>query len=210
MSLKLFGDIVFVIALKCIFLMIRLTMQNCLKNTQKTLGRHLGLILLLASGLMAGCASSYSESFKTALGSTFRPYRPDMVQGNFISKEQASRLKLGMDREEIKVILGTPLLSDPMHANRWDYVFAFKRGRADIVEQRRVTLYFEKDVLAKIEGDELPTEHELIAEIDGIKGERRQPKTNLPELDAKSNGPAVQTVPNPTSGVGIPKGDTRN
>jgi outer membrane protein assembly factor BamE len=184
-------------------------MQNCLKNTQKTLGKRLGLLVFLASGLLAGC-TGINERFKDTLGATFRPYRPDMVQGNFISKEQASRLKLGMDREEVKVILGTPLLSDPMHANRWDYIFAFKRGSNQIVEQRRVTLYFEKDVLAKIDGDELPTEHELIAEIDGIKGERRQPKTNVRELDAKPNAATVQTVPNPTSGVGIPKGDTRN
>jgi outer membrane protein assembly factor BamE len=97
-----------------------------------------------------------------------------------------------------------------MHANRWDYVFAFKRGRADLVEQRHMTVYFENDIVAKIDSDELPTEHELIAEIDGIKSGRREVKPTAQELDGKPDTPTVQTVPNPTSGVGIPRGDTRN
>jgi outer membrane protein assembly factor BamE len=134
-----------------------------------------------------------------------------MVQGNFISKEQLERLKLGMDREEVKVVLGTPLITSVMHPNRWDYVFAFKRGDTQLVEQRQVTLIFEKDLLQKINADDLPTEYELIAEIDGIKSSGRvQRKAIAPELESQHPAPTVQTIPNPTQGIGIPPGDTRN
>ena len=79
-----------------------------------------------------------------------------------------------------------------------------------MVEQRQVTLFFEKEALAKIQADDLPTEYELIAEIDGIKAARPQRKPVARELDSKNTGPTVETVPNPTQGIGIPRGDTRN
>ncbi len=190
--------------------MIRLTMQICLKNLKKIV--QLGATAVFVVGLTA-CSglTTFSDDSKTKLGKVFKPYRPDMVQGNFISKEQLDRLKLGMDREEVKVILGTPLLTSVMHTNRWDYVFAFKRGDTQLVEQRQVTLFFEKEALVKINAGDLPTEYELIAEIDGIKAARPQRKPVAKELDGGPRPAAtVETVPNPTQGVGIPKGDTRN
>jgi outer membrane protein assembly factor BamE len=215
MSLKLFGDIVFVIALKSIFLIIRLTMQICLKTTKNSpvlKGLVLSTLVLLMTGLSA-CSglTTISEGSKSKIGQVFKPYRPDMVQGNFISKEQLDRVKVGMDREEVKAILGTPLLNSAMHTNRTDYVFAFKRGDTQLVDQRQVTLIFEKDLLKEIKADQLPTEYELIAEIDGIKSERRpQRKAVAKELEGEHRAPTVQTVPNPTQGLGIPPGDTRN
>lgn len=215
MSLKLFGDIVFVIVLKSIFLMIRLTMQICLKNIKNTpflKGLAVSAVVLLAGGLTA-CSglTTISDGSKSKIGQVFKPYRPDMVQGNFISKEQLDRVKVGMDREEIKVILGTPLLNSVMHPNRSDYVFAFKRGDTQLVDQRQVTLIFEKDLLKEIKADQLPTEYELIAEIDGIKSDRRpQRKAVAKELEGEHRTPTVETVPNPTQGLGIPRGDTRN
>ena len=189
--------------------MIRLTMQICLKNLKNI--AKVGAAALFVLGLTA-CSglTTISDDSKSKIGKVFKPYRPDMVQGNFISKEQLERLKVGMDREEVKVILGTPLLTSVMHTNRWDYVFAFKRGDTQLVEQRQVTLFFEKEALAKIQADDLPTEYELIAEIDGIKGARPQRKPVARDLDSKNTGPKVETVPNPTQGVGIPRGDTRN
>jgi outer membrane protein assembly factor BamE len=155
--------------------------------------------------------TTFSEDSKSKLGKVLKPYRPDMVQGNFISKEQLERLRLGMDREEVKVVLGTPLIASVMHPNRWDYVFAFKRGDTQLVEQRQVTLIFEKDLLKKINADDLPTEYELIAEIDGIKSSSRvQRKAVATELESQHPAPTVQTIPNPTQGIGIPPGDVRH
>jgi len=175
----------------------------------------IGKWVLLACALvgLSACKNltNLSEDSKSKLGKVLKPYRPDMVQGNFISKEQLEKIKLGMDREEVKVVLGTPLITSVMHPNRWDYVFAFKRGDTQLVEQRQVTLMFEKDLLIKINADDLPTEYELIAEIDGIKSSRRaQRKAVAPELESQHPAPTVQTIPNPTQGIGIPPGDTRN
>jgi outer membrane protein assembly factor BamE len=186
-------------------------------NTRKPSGAAfaLGKWVLLACALagLTACQSftKFNEDSKSKLGKILKPYRPDIVQGNFISKEQLERLKLGMDREEVKVVLGTPLITSVMHPNRWDYVFAFKRGDTQLVEQRQVTLLFEKDLLKKINADDLPTEYELIAEIDGIKSSSRvQRKAVAPELESQHPAPTVQTIPNPTQGIGIPPGDTRN
>ena len=189
-------------------------MYSNIRNTSG-LTFSLGKWVVLACALvgLTACKSmtTFSEDSKSKLGKVLKPYRPDMVQGNFISKEQLERLKLGMDREEVKVVLGTPLITSVMHPNRWDYVFAFKRGDTQLVEQRQVTLMFEKDLLKKITADDLPTEYELIAEIDGIKSSSRvQRKAVAPELESQHPAPTVQTIPNPTQGIGIPPGDTRN
>ena len=204
------------IAVKSTFYKTRLTMQM-----YSNIGNTSGLTFTLGKWVVLACAlvgltacksmTTFSEDSKSKLGKVLKPYRPDMVQGNFISKEQLDRLKLGMDREEVKVILGTPLITSVMHPNRWDYVFAFKRGDTQLVEQRQVTLMFEKDLLKKITADDLPTEYELIAEIDGIKASRRpQRRAVSPELESQHAAPTVQTIPNPTQGIGIPRGDTRN
>jgi outer membrane protein assembly factor BamE len=189
-------------------------MYSNIRNTSGltfTLGKWVVLACALVGLTACQSFTKFNEDSKSKLGQVFKPYRPDMVQGNFISKEQLARLKLGMDREEVKVVLGTPLITSVMHPNRWDYVFAFKRGDTQVVEQRRVTLMFEKDLLKKINADELPTEYELIAEIDGIKSSRKaQRKAVSPELESQHAAPTVQTIPNPTQGIGIPPGDTRN
>ena len=80
-----------------------------------------------------------------------------------------------MTRDQVQFLLGTPLLTDVFHANRWDYVFSFKRGNTQVVQQRRFTVFFDNDRLVRFGGDELPSEYELIAEIDGMK---RTPEAN--------------------------------
>jgi outer membrane protein assembly factor BamE len=203
-------------AVKSTFYKTRLTMQmySNIRNTSGltfTLGKWVVLACALVGLTACKSMTTFSEDSKSKLGKVLKPYRPDMVQGNFISKEQLERLKLGMDREEVKVVLGTPLITSVMHPNRWDYVFAFKRGDTQLVEQRQVTLMFEKDLLKKITADDLPTEYELIAEIDGIKASRRpQRKAVTQDLESQHPAPTVQTIPNPTQGIGIPPGETRN
>ena len=142
----------------------------------------------------------------------FRPYVPDIVQGNFVSSEQYSKLKLGMTREQVRQILGTPLLADYFHANRWDYVFEFKRNGQVVGKDRRITLFFDGDKLVKFEGDALPTDVELVAEIDNyakakrsfwdvVTGSNKPPVTpplEQPELLVPSktdNLPAGTTIP---------------
>jgi outer membrane protein assembly factor BamE len=82
-------------------------------------------------------------------------YKLDINQGNYITQDQVDRLKTGQTRQQVKTTLGTPLVADPFHANRWDYVYEFRRqGRT--LEHRQFTVYFVDDKLARWEGDEVP------------------------------------------------------
>ncbi len=124
--------------------------------------------VLAAATLLTAACSTYDSTSRT-IANAITPYRINIVQGNFVSREAASQLREGMTREQVKFLLGTPLLTDVFHGNRWDYVFSFRRGNTPVVQQRRYTVFFDGDKLVKFGGDELPSEYELIAEIDGMK-----------------------------------------
>jgi outer membrane protein assembly factor BamE (lipoprotein component of BamABCDE complex) len=72
----------------------------------------------------------------------FSPYRPDIQQGNFVSQEMLNQLKVGQTRDQVKFILGTPLLTDMFHADRWDYPFYLARGNGELTTSR-VTVYLQ-------------------------------------------------------------------
>ncbi len=81
-----------------------------------------------------------------------RPYKVDIQQGNVIDAEQIAQLNTGMTRREVQYILGTPLVEDPFHANRWDYFYSLKEGRSKKRQQQIITVVFESDQLVRIEG----------------------------------------------------------
>lgn len=201
--------------------MIRLAMQNCLLRIERVLQDCLiafarfykpFAIALTCAGAVAvtGCSTAVDDTQRTMMNSIFRPYVPDIVQGNFISSEQYAKLQVGMSREQVRQILGTPLLASYFHANRWDYVFEFKRLNEKISKERRVTVFFEGDKVTKFNGDALPTEVELVAEIDNyaknkrsfwdiITGQNKPPVTpplQQPEvlIPSKPGGPIVTPV----------------
>jgi outer membrane protein assembly factor BamE len=151
-----------------------------------------------------GCSSAIDNTQRAWMNSIFQPYVPDIVQGNFISSEQYSNLKVGMTREQVRQIMGTPLLASYFHANRWDYVFEFKREGETVGKERRVTLIFEGDQLAKFGGDALPTEVELVAEIDTYARERRSfwdvmTGKNKPPKREKKVAPEVMVISQPNN-----------
>jgi outer membrane protein assembly factor BamE len=80
------------------------------------------------------------------------PYRIDVQQGNLVSQEMVATLKPGMSRDQVKFVLGTPLLTDLFHADRWDYVYRLQHGGGG-VEERRLAVFFEKDLLKRVDGD---------------------------------------------------------
>ena len=79
----------------------------------------------------------------------------EIQQGNFVSQDMVSKLKPGMTREQVRFVLGTPLVADMFHADRWDYVFYREIPRKPR-EERRVSVFFENDRLARVEGDVVP------------------------------------------------------
>ena len=122
---------------------------------------------------LGGCTSAVNDTQRAWMNKIFRPYVQDTVQGNFISSEQYSKLQVGQTREQVRQILGTPLLASYFHANRWDYVFEFKRAGQTVGKERHVTVFFNGDKVIKFEGDALPTEIELVAEIDNYAKTKR-------------------------------------
>ncbi len=114
----------------------------------------------------------------SACSGLITPYRPEVVQGNFVSREQVQALRVGMPRQAVRDILGTPLVTSVFHGDRWDYAFSINRQGTE-PQQRRLSVFFKGEVLDRIEGDPLPTEAEFAAKLDT----RRAP-TQLPELKA--------------------------
>jgi outer membrane protein assembly factor BamE len=93
-------------------------------------------------------------------------YKLDINQGNYITQDLVDRLKVGQTRPQVRTILGTPLVADAFHADRWDYVYEFNRqGRT--FERRQFTVYFVDDKLARWEGDEMPPPPAEIARAGG-------------------------------------------
>lgn len=82
--------------------------------------------------------------------SSFYPYKMEIRQGNYISPEMRKKIKLGMSRQQVTSMLGSPLVSDVFHANRWDYIYRLEE-KGKLVEQQRLTLFFEGDIVKRIE-----------------------------------------------------------
>ncbi len=100
--------------------------------------------IVLISALLASCgnASSYLP--------TFTPYKIDIRQGNLITQDMRAKLRIGMTEAQVKAALGAPLINDPYHANRWDYFYSLEQ-QGKVVERQRLTLYFEKGALKRID-----------------------------------------------------------
>ncbi len=142
--------------------------------------------------MLSACSTANSASYR--LASIVTPYKIDIVQGNFVSREQAAALKVGMTRVQVKNILGTPLLTDIFHADRWDYVFTFKRQGVE-PQARRVTVFFKDDLLTRTEADALPTEAEFVASLDSGRKTDAVPVLEMSEESLKASAKPVAPVP---------------
>jgi len=87
---------------------------------------------------------------------TVKPYKLDVQQGNVVTSAMLLQLRPGMTKSQVRFIMGTPLIQDSFHGNRWDYVYQM-RERGKITEQRRVILDFENDLLKSVRGDVTPS-----------------------------------------------------
>ncbi|CAH2774307.1 MAG: Outer membrane beta-barrel assembly protein BamE [uncultured Caballeronia sp.] len=153
------------------------------------------VIAATLAALLASCSAYDSVTQKIAQSIT--PYRITVVQGNFVSAEAAAQMQVGMSRDQVKQLLGTPLLTDMFHADRWDYVFYFKRGSTSIVQQRDFVVNFASDrVVSWSGGENLPSNLELLAEIDGDKGVKvAKPVTPPAAASAPVASTAAVTAP---------------
>ncbi len=87
------------------------------------------------------------------LSGCIRPYHMEIGQGNIITQETVDQLRPGMTRAQVRFLMGTPLIADPFHADRWDYFYSLRRSTDKTLETRHITLTFKNDVLTTVEGD---------------------------------------------------------
>ena len=83
-------------------------------------------------------------------------YRIDIDQGNIITQDMVNKLKPGMTRDQVKFVMGSPLVIDPFHTDRWDYVYTLRKGKSKVTTEKRLTVFFKDDKLASMRGDFLP------------------------------------------------------
>lgn len=110
--------------------------------------------------------------------SAITPYKVEVVQGNFVSREQVEALQPGMSRQHVREILGTPLVTSVFHDDRWEYVFTIKRQGVE-AQNRKLTVFFDGERFVRSEGDEMPSEAEFVATL----GKPDQ-KIKVPNLQA--------------------------
>jgi len=148
--------------------------------------RHVLLLSIAATALLlGGCESLNSADSLIAMAT---PYRIDIVQGNVITREQAALVKPGMSRLQVRDVLGTPLIADPFHADRWDYLFTLRRPGAQS-QRRGVVVIFDRDQVRSIEASDLPAEREFVASI------RRATESPVPKLELSDAERAALPAP---------------
>ena len=113
-------------------------------------------------------------------------YKPEVVQGNLVSKEQASAVQVGMNRAQVRQIMGTPLITDLFRADRWDYVFTVKNRQGLEPQKYAVTVLFVGDLVSRIEGrDDLPSEQDFVSMLSGEKTYKPRDLEATPEQLAR-------------------------
>ncbi len=110
-------------------------------------------LLVVAVSLLAGCASS---GFTLPKIPGIEAHRMEIQQGNYVTQEMIAKLQPGMTRDQVRFVLGTPLVADAFHADRWDYMFRRQRANSKEIEQRRIVIFFDDGRLSRIEGDVTP------------------------------------------------------
>ncbi|CAN5647325.1 hypothetical protein BH10PSE18_BH10PSE18_23340 [soil metagenome] len=144
------------------------------------------LALIAVFGLSA--CSSLRGRTQDALTSV-TPYQVEVVQGNVVSSEQVDALKVGMSRQQVREIVGTSLLTDIFHADRWDYVFTI--DRQGVARQRLgLVLFFEGDALSRIVADRMPSEQDFVAMLDPHRRIAKVPRLEASEEELRKFPPA--------------------
>jgi len=122
-------------------------------------------------------------------------YKIDIPQGNVITQDMLALLKPGMPKDKVRFIMGTPLIVDTFHKDRWDYIYSFQKGGGDR-SQRKISLYFKENSLTRVAGDVKPAR-------EALKVEKHSDVTVTVPGEAKSS--LYERV---KSSVGLGEGDT--
>ena len=154
--------------------------------------------LIVVACLVLGACSTAASMSTSAVNPVnwITPYKVDVIQGNFVSKEQVAQLRPGLSRDEVKAVLGTPLMASLFHADRWDYVFTLKRQGVE-PQSFKYTVYFKDNLLERFEGDAMPSESEFISKLSNQRKLGKVPPLEATEaqLKAAEKGSSMPSTP---------------
>ena len=111
--------------------------------------------------------------------SNFPSYKLKVQQGNELDAQAVAQLQPGLSRQQVQMLLGTPTLRDPFHADRWDYTYAISRNGV-VREQQTLTVYFNGDSLARVEGNALETVRQQLQQQQTAAPAPSAPASNAP------------------------------
>lgn len=155
-------------------------------------------LMLLAAAALSACGSF---DLNRDVLDTLTPYKLEILQGNFVSKEQVAALKKGMNPQQVRELLGTPLVASVFHADRWDYVFTFKSIGIQ-PQSRKLAVFFSNGVLDRFEGDEMPSEIEFVAKLESGRSLGKAPPLEAtPAALAKFSSAQTSVPAVPSSSV---------
>lgn len=117
---------------------------------------------------LAGCSNTPD------IASRLSPYRVDVRQGNYVTQEMVAKLRPGMSRDQVRFALGTPLVADMFHEDRWDYVYRFQPGRGE-PQLRRLVAFFAEGKLVRVGGD-------VVAETASTAAQPAEPTARVIEV----------------------------
>jgi outer membrane protein assembly factor BamE len=162
---------------------------------------------LLGLAALGGC-TLVTRTMSDGITSVITPYRVEVVQGNVVTREQLAAVKPGTQRARVRDVLGSPLIADPFHAERWDYVFVIRRPGTE-PQQRSVTVRFNGDAVKEVESPaDLPSELEFVASIS------RPGKADVPKLELtpeeRAALPPPPKVDTAVAAAAAPQGAVRN
>jgi outer membrane protein assembly factor BamE len=136
--------------------------------------------LLVAAFLFAGCV-----------------YRPDIQQGNFLEVKDVDQVTTGMTRSQVRYLLGTPMISDPFEAERWDYIYTLKKGRKRKLDRSHFVVYFAEDKVTRVEKLDLPESTSVSGDPKKTRKQRKAEQKALEEARREPPTPPSVTPPQP-------------
>ncbi len=113
------------------------------------------------------------------LTSCIKTYKHDVQQGNIVDPDRLARLELGMSKNDVQGLIGTSMLQDSFHPDRWDYYYSLRKARAKDTKRQLITLYFRDDKLIQIVGDVIPKNEKPASETKTVVIEEKPPAGGL-------------------------------
>ena len=160
--------------------------------------RLMRLAVLIAPLVLSACSTT---SVSQRVVGVLTPYRFDRVQGNVVTREQLDALTVGISRQQVREILGTPLLTSAFRGDRWDYAFTFNR-QGVAPQSRHISVFFNGDVLERTEADDVPSEAVFVSELRPPKAIEKLPLMTAPP--EKLQAFAQSDMAKPSAGAATP------